>query len=100
MERKTLSQINLQISSLIEYKFNQNTIESIDDILDVFYEVIDWFTNSKDHVWYAIAQYSIKKFTSDKLIKIIKEYDNIWYKNLSDEQRIWYKDIILWVLKQ
>lgn len=100
MERKTLRQVNIVISDLILYRFQNDTIESLADILSVFEEIKEWFTDSRDDVWYSITELSLKKFTSNELIKIINEYDAIWYKNLSEEQQSWYKDIIIWVLKQ
>ena len=100
MERKTLRQVNIVISDLILYRFQNDTIESLADILSVFEEIKEWFTDSRDDVWYSITELSLKKFTSNELIKIINEYDAIWYRNLSEEQQSWYKDIIIWVLKQ
>ena len=100
MERKTLRQVNIVISDLILYRFQNDTIESLADILSVFEEIKEWFTDSRDDVWYSITELGLKKFTSNELIKIINEYDAIWYKNLSEEQQSWYKDIIIWVLKQ
>ena len=100
MERKTLRQVNIVISDQILYRFQNDTIESLADILSVFEEIKEWFTDSRDDVWYSITELSLKKFTSNELIKIINEYDAIWYKNLSEEQQSWYKDIIIWVLKQ